>query len=184
MHTESAGAGWGCEAQVRGASDSCPDTVSLQIRETRIIDQTPGALPLLHSQPSFPGVGGKENMAVWSSHPKSRISPSGASLQKLLEIFKCHTVPLNNKGFSVSRNESFLSSQLPPPQPWSGFETHHSFLLPPSLPPSPALRPAPFHLLCGMRSAHERTCTPDGGQTKDRVPSDASQEERTGMKAG
>ena len=150
MHTESAGAGWGCEAQVKGASDSCPDTVSLQIRETRIIDQTPGALPLLHSQPSFPGVGGKENMAVWSSHPKSRISPSGASLQKLLEIFKYHTVPLNNKGFSVSGNESFLSSQLPPPQPWSGFEMHHSFLLPPSLPARPFGLP---HSICSVECA-------------------------------
>lgn len=39
----------------------------------------------------------------------------GAGLQKLLEVFKCHTVPLNNMDSSVSRNESFQSSHHPDP---------------------------------------------------------------------
>lgn len=39
----------------------------------------------------------------------------GASLQKLLEVFKCHIVPLNNMYSSVSRNESSQSSHHPDP---------------------------------------------------------------------
>ena len=137
--------------------------------------------------PPFPALipkcGWEGEYGLLELSPEEQNKPPGAGLQKLLETFKCHTVPLNNIDSSVGRNESSPSSHQSPRQPRSGSRMHHSFPLPTSQ-PGPLDCPLPS-ALWDAQCMGRGTRTPGGGETKGRPPAPchASQEDRTKMKA-